>query len=87
MSVGYSEAFHRFFQPLLFPCHKLNPPHVYRWQRGLDPEAALQAAVADAEALLARHGRDLAALIVEPLMQGAAGMWAQPPAYLRAFAT
>jgi adenosylmethionine-8-amino-7-oxononanoate aminotransferase len=84
VSLGYSEAFHHFFKPLLFPCHKLNPPHVYRWQRGMDADAALQAAVADAEALLARRGREMAALIVEPLMQGAAGMWAHPAAYLKA---
>jgi adenosylmethionine-8-amino-7-oxononanoate aminotransferase len=84
VSVGYSEAFHHFFKPLLFPCHKLNPPHVYRWQRGMDPDAALQAAVNEAETLMARKGRELAALIVEPLMQGAAGMWAHPAAYLRA---
>lgn len=84
VSVGYSEAFHRFFKPLLFPCHKLDPPHVYRWQRGMDPDAALRAAVEEVEALLARKGREIAALIVEPLMQGAAGMWSHPAAYLRA---
>ena len=50
----------------------------------MDDEAALSAAVDDADALLASRGRNLAALIVEPLMQGAAGMWAHPPAYLRA---
>ena len=84
VSLGYSEAFHRFFRPLLFPCHKLNPPHVYRWQRAMAPDAAVQAAVEDAAALLARKGSEVAALIVEPLMQGAAGMWAHPTAYLRA---
>ena len=84
VSVGYSEAFHRYFKPLLFPCHKLNPPHVFRWQRGMDADAALQAAVKDAETLLTRKGPEIAALIVEPLMQGAAGMWAHPAAYLRA---
>ncbi|HVO26909.1 MAG TPA: adenosylmethionine--8-amino-7-oxononanoate transaminase [Candidatus Margulisiibacteriota bacterium] len=84
VSAGYSEAFHRFFKPLLFPCHKLNPPHVFRWQRGMEPEAALQAAVAEAAALFADKGPEVAALIVEPLMQGAAGMWAHPAAYLRA---
>ncbi len=84
VSVGYSEAFHRFFKPLLFPCHKLDPPHVYRWQRGMDPDAAVRAAVEEVEALLARKGREIAALIVEPLMQGAAGMWSHPTAYLRA---
>jgi adenosylmethionine-8-amino-7-oxononanoate aminotransferase len=84
VSVGYSEAFHRFFKPLLFPCHKLNPPHVFRWQRGMDPDAALQAALMEVEALLAEKGAEIAALIVEPLMQGAAGMWAHPVTYLRA---
>ena len=84
VSLGYSEAFHRFFKPLLFPCHKLNPPHVYRWQRGMDANAALQAAVDEADMLLAHRGGEIAALIVEPLMQGAAGMWAHPATYLRA---
>jgi len=84
VSVGYSEAFHRFFEPLLFPCHKLNPPHVYRWQRGLGAEEALGAALQEAETLFTSHGDELAALIIERLMQGAAGMWSQPPAYARA---
>ena len=34
--------------------------------------------------MFAAHGGEIAALIVEPLMQGAAGMWAQPPGYLPA---
>jgi adenosylmethionine---8-amino-7-oxononanoate aminotransferase len=84
VSVGYSETFHHYFRPLLVPCHKLNPPHVYRWQRGMNGDDALRTAVKDAEALLERHGRDLAALIIEPLMQGAAGMWSQPPEYVSA---
>jgi adenosylmethionine-8-amino-7-oxononanoate aminotransferase len=84
MSVGHSETFHRFFEPLLFPCLKLNPPHVYRWQRGMSETQALHAAVAEAQALFASRGSDIAALIVEPLMQGAAGMWTQPPGYVRA---
>lgn len=84
MSVGYSEAFHRFYRPLLFDAVKLDPPHVFRWQRGLSREAALAAALASAEELFAARGPEIAALIVEPLMQGAAGMWDHPPEYLRA---
>ena len=84
VSVGYSEAFHRYFKPLLFPCHKLNPPHVYRWEHGMSEAAALQAALADAKALFAQHGPQLAALIIEPRVQGAAGMWVQPPGYVAA---
>ena len=38
----------------------------------------------DAEEKLSEHGPTLAAVVMEPLMQGAAGMWAQPVAYLQA---
>jgi adenosylmethionine---8-amino-7-oxononanoate aminotransferase len=47
---------------------------------------ALQARAGDAQhldALLAEHGSEVAAVIVEPLVQGAAGMLMQPPGYLR----
>ena len=30
MSVGYSETFHRFHRPLLFPTLRLSPPHIFR---------------------------------------------------------
>jgi len=50
----------------------------------MEPEAALAAALAEAETTLAAHGETLAAVVVEPLVQGAAGMWIHPPAYLRA---
>jgi adenosylmethionine-8-amino-7-oxononanoate aminotransferase len=82
--VGYSEAFHRYFRPVLSPALQISPPHVYRWIHGETPERALQLAIEDAERAFAEHGSELAALIVEPLMQGAAGMWAQPLGYLPA---
>ncbi|HEX9103811.1 MAG TPA: aminotransferase class III-fold pyridoxal phosphate-dependent enzyme, partial [Polyangia bacterium] len=36
------------------------------------------------EAMLAAHAHELAAFVVEPLVQGAAGMLMQPPGFLRA---
>jgi adenosylmethionine-8-amino-7-oxononanoate aminotransferase len=38
----------------------------------------------DLERVLARHEEEIAAVIVEPLVQGAAGMLLHPPGYLRA---
>jgi adenosylmethionine-8-amino-7-oxononanoate aminotransferase len=39
---------------------------------------------ADLERILAAHEEEVSAVIVEPLVQGAAGMLVQPPGYLRA---
>jgi adenosylmethionine-8-amino-7-oxononanoate aminotransferase len=39
--------------------------------------------IADMERLLTYHGDEVAAVIVEPLVQGAAGMLVHPPGYLR----
>lgn len=86
VAVGYSEAFHRFYRPLLFDVLRLTPPHVFRWREGMSEEAACAAALEQARSLLRAHGQELAALIVEPLVQGAAGMWTHPPAYLAGLA-
>jgi adenosylmethionine-8-amino-7-oxononanoate aminotransferase len=84
MSMGYSETFHRFHKSLLFPVLRIMPPHVFRYYKGMSESDALAAAVEEAETKLSENHHNLAALVVEPLMQGAAGMWAQPAAYLRA---
>jgi adenosylmethionine-8-amino-7-oxononanoate aminotransferase len=84
MSLGYSETFHRFHKSLLFPVIRLTPPHVFRYYQGMNEAAALAAAIKDAGEKLSEHGPTLAAVVMEPLMQGAAGMWTQPVAYLQA---
>src|SRR5574337_1362162 len=83
LSVGYSELFHRFYRPLL-DCVRLPPPHLYRFHQGLSEGEARESALAEARRLLGDGRHAIAALIVEPLMQGAAGMWAQPLGYVRA---
>jgi adenosylmethionine-8-amino-7-oxononanoate aminotransferase len=83
MSLGYSDTFHRFHRPLLFPSLRLNPPHIYRYFRKMSEQEARKTALREAEETLSRKKKSLAALIVEPLMQGAAGMWSQPRGYLK----
>ena len=84
MSMGYSETFHRFHKSLLFPVTRLKPPHLFRYYDGMADADALAAAINDAKEKLSTQKNTLAAVIIEPLMQGAAGMWAQPAAYVKA---
>ncbi len=49
-----------------------------------EAHAAEPGDIADMERMLAAHEEEVAAVIVEPLVQGAAGMLVHPPGYLRA---
>jgi adenosylmethionine---8-amino-7-oxononanoate aminotransferase len=84
MSLGYSETFHRFHKHLLFPVLRITPPHLFRYYQGMSENDALEAAIKEAQKKLSENEDHLAALVMEPLMQGAAGMWAQPANYVRA---
>jgi adenosylmethionine-8-amino-7-oxononanoate aminotransferase len=84
MSVGYSEIFHHFHLPLLFPVLRINPPHIFRYFQRASEKEALEIALREAEEKISKERESLAALIVEPLMQGAAGMWSQPHGYVKA---
>jgi adenosylmethionine-8-amino-7-oxononanoate aminotransferase len=83
VSVGGMELFHGSFRGLLFQAERIPTPYAYRWAGPGDCGAACLAA---AERLFAEHGQRLAALVVEPLIQGAAGMLTQPPGFLRRLA-
>src|SRR5436190_5468375 len=84
MSIVYSETFHRFHKCLLFPVLRLTPPHVFRYYQRTGERAALNAAINEAQAKISQNKDSLAALVMEPLMQGAAGMWSQPIDYVKA---
>jgi adenosylmethionine-8-amino-7-oxononanoate aminotransferase len=85
-SLGYSEMFHRYVRPVLFSALKTDPPVMFRLYRGLTARDALVAALEAAKAVIERHREDLAALVIEPMVQGAAGMWTHPAEYLREMA-
>ena len=82
-SLGYSEPFHRHIRSLLFPIVKVPPPHLFRFHQRMAPAAADAAALGAAAEVFRNNGNEVAALVIEPLMQGAAGMWSHSAAYLR----
>lgn len=80
VSVGGIDLFHRIYQDLLFPTLTAPNPYCYRCP---DQEACQLQCLRALEELVAQHHREIAAIILEPVMQGAAGMIPQPPGYLR----
>jgi len=82
VSVGGMELFHDIFRPLLFDTVKAPAPYCYRCELGLSHPSCGLACAGELGRLMEAHKDELAGLIIEPLVQGAAGMITQPPGYL-----
>ncbi len=86
VSVGGISRFHETFEPLLFATDSIPSPYCYRCSLGKTfPQCELACANA-LEQVLAQHGSEVAAVIVEPLVQGAAGIITAPEGHLRRIA-
>jgi adenosylmethionine---8-amino-7-oxononanoate aminotransferase len=83
VSLGGIDLFHRIFKPLLFPVHQAPQPYCYRCPLGKRPESCAMECAGEVERAFEAHPGKIAALVIEPLMQGADGMIAQPKGYLR----
>ena len=83
VSVGGIDLFHETYRPLLFETLAAPAPYCYRCPLGRDRETCGLACAAAMEDLLAAHADETAAVILEPLVQGAAGMIVHPDGYLR----
>jgi adenosylmethionine---8-amino-7-oxononanoate aminotransferase len=82
MSVGGIELFHRRFRPLLFPTLTAEPPYCYRCPLKLTFPSCKMACLDPIERILKQRHRDIAGLVIEPLVQAAAGMVTAPAGYL-----
>ncbi len=82
VSAGGIDLFHRIFGPLLFTTQKMPTPHCYRCPYGLDHETCRLYCADRMEEKIQARKETLAAVIVEPLVQGAAGMLMMPTGYL-----
>ena len=82
VSVGKLDSFHRQYDSLLFPVHRAESPCCGTCRHGKAPETCRQECFASMETIFNKHSKTLAAVIVEPLCQGAAGMRIYAPAYL-----
>jgi len=81
VSLGGIRTFHSIFKPLLFETFFVPAPHPYRFE-GTEQQC-LQHSLDRIDEILQSHGDQTAAVIVEPLVQGAAGMLVHPNGFLK----
>ena len=82
MSVGDVALFTETYKPLLLDTLKVPSPDCYHRPEGVSWEAHSRTMFVQMEQCLAEHHQQVAAVIVEPLIQGAGGMRMYHPIYL-----
>jgi adenosylmethionine---8-amino-7-oxononanoate aminotransferase len=83
MSVSDESPFTQPFQSMRYPVHRVHSAYCYRCPVGLKRESCHIECVQQLEQLLAERAGQIAAVIVEPLLQGAGGMIVHPVEFLQ----
>jgi adenosylmethionine-8-amino-7-oxononanoate aminotransferase len=82
MSVGRMTAFHQPYFPMLFKVHFAPSPFVYRSKKPDDPDAVASDCLTKLEEILRHRAGNIAAVCIEPIVQGAGGIIVQPAGFL-----
>ena len=83
LSVGSMDLFAEMYKPMMMDNIHIEAPDCYRCPYGETRDTCSCACFEHAERAFAAHGHETAAMIVEPLLQGSAGMRIYPEEYLR----
>ncbi len=82
VSVGGIDLFHEIFRPLLFHTIAIPTPFPYR-NPGMTPEECRDHSLQAFREIAEKQADEIAALVVEPKVQGAAGMIVHPDGFLK----
>jgi len=82
VSIGGMEAFHGTFGPLLFEGFNAPEPNCARCHLGLIRDTCTMECLDRAVRLIEEKAQEVCAFIIEPLVQGAAGIIIHPEGYL-----
>lgn len=83
MSVNNIDLYSKVYKPLLLNTFKVEGPDCYRCKYGLCRETCQAECFSPMEKCLAEHHQEIAGAIIEPMVQGAAGMKIYSPVYLQ----
>lgn len=83
VSVGGMDLFHRIYKPLLFKTIKADYPYCYRCPLKTAYPKCQLACLEGVDKLIRQYHNETAGLIIEPLVQAAAGMLVSPPGFLK----
>lgn len=83
MSVGAESSFTDAFREMLFPVHRVHSAYCYRCPLGKTRATCDIDCLDSLQRLLEQKSGEIAALIAEPLLQGAGGMIVHPVDFLR----
>jgi adenosylmethionine-8-amino-7-oxononanoate aminotransferase len=83
VSVGGIDIFHKTFEPLLFKTYRAPSPYCYRCELGKSYPDCTLACLGKLEDIFRTNSNEIAAMIIEPMMQAAGGMITSPPKYLK----
>ncbi|BCR05026.1 adenosylmethionine-8-amino-7-oxononanoate aminotransferase [Desulfuromonas versatilis] len=83
LSVGGCDLYRDIYRPILLEGYQVAGPDCFRCPYGLHRDSCQAECFAAMEQLVERERERIAGVIIEPLIQGAAGMRIYPPVYLR----
>ncbi|MCD8187745.1 MAG: adenosylmethionine--8-amino-7-oxononanoate transaminase [Ruminococcus sp.] len=83
LSVGTLDLYAKIYKPMLMDTIQIEAPDCYRCKYGKCRDCCGCECFVRAEEAFAEHGDETCAIIVEPLLQGSAGMRIYPPLYLK----
>jgi len=83
VSLGGIELFHDRFAPLLFKTYRAYYPYCYRCRYDKSHPSCNLHCLCSVEEILQQRHEEIAAIIIEPMVQGAAGMIVSPAEFLK----
>lgn len=83
LAVGGVDLYSEMYKPLMMDVIRIDGPDCYRCPYGKNRDCCNCECFCKAEEVFEQYAEETAAIIVEPLLQGSAGMKIYPPLYLK----